>query len=148
MGAGVPTPWPPAEHSMGSIEELSLSHSSRTAKCHQLRGRLRTIKVVRERVYEFLLLLALSQLSMNHKAISLPSDSSKMLTAHECYLATIPFQPMVPPVKSGSTKSGSHPGSANKSCSRAWPTPGVSCLSSLDTPLPLSSPPTDPLLAL
>lgn len=145
----MPTPRPPllSTWSLGSIEELSLSHSSRTAKCHQLRGR-RTIKVVRERVYEFLLLLALSQLSMNHRAISLPSDSSKMLTAYECYLATTRFQPKAPPMKSGSTKPGSHPGSADKSCSRAWPTPGLSCLSPLDTPSTPSSPFTDPLLAL
>lgn len=101
-----------------------------------------------QRVYEFLLLLAMSQLSMNHRVISLPSDYSKMLTAHECYLATTSFQLKAPPVKRGSTKPGSHPGSADKSCYRAWPTPALSCLSPLDTPLLLSCPPTDPLLAL
>lgn len=53
----------------GHIEELSLGHSSGTAKCHQLRERI--VKGVRERVYELLLLLALSQLSMSHRAISL-----------------------------------------------------------------------------
>lgn len=41
-------------------------------------------------IYEPLLLLALSQLSVSHRAISLPSDSNQTLAAHVSHQATLP----------------------------------------------------------
>ena len=101
--------------------------SSGTAKCHKLRQKRRIVKVVRERIYALLLLLAPCQLSGSHTAISLPSESSQMLTAHASYQATTPCQPWAPPMESGSTTPGSHPGSRANSCIRAWTAPGHSC---------------------
>lgn len=83
--------------------------------------------MVRERIYALLLLLAPCQLSGSHTAISLPSESSQMLTAHASYQATTPCQPWAPPMESGSTTLGSHPGSRANSCIRAWTAPGHSC---------------------
>lgn len=100
--------------------------SSRSAKCRKLRQKRRILKVVRERIYALLLLLALCQLSMSHTAISLPSDSSQMLAAHASYQAAIPCQPWAPPMESGSTPLGSHPGSRANSWVRAWTAPGHS----------------------
>lgn len=67
-------------------------------------------------IYEPLLLLALSQLSVSHSAISLPSDSNQTLAAHVSHQATPPSICGRLSWKDGPLTLGSPPGTAATSC--------------------------------